>query len=535
MPELEREQQLELELEETQRQIRYLKERNELLAEWVNQLFPLGEPPYSVALFRAISLVEDPRMAIIEANEIPVSFKKCVLMLYSGEEVVGTISEELAQRVLDGQLVYVNSMNAVVAPIPDSEIPLLSGILKESVVRDVVGNLILLSSHEYTTEVCVASISGSCVEYLRNNPLVAGDRVLLFGNTIMSVLERNKLSTEKETIRKRTFQDLGGMESIRDEVLNLLGVVRDDSRWVINEDGVRKMGLSFPRGIILYGPPGCGKDAFVSALATELGWFCQVINGPDIERMWVGMTEEIMREIFKVATQNKPSILFVNEADALFSVRGSTIQSYKTDYVAQFNVLMDSVEDTSGVFVILATNRIDLLDPAIIRPGRNDKQILVPRPTREAAKKILTIYLNKHPVDATAVKDRNVFQEELIARVVDELYERTKDQFLFRAFFSDGGDKKFYFADFVSGALLESLVDQIAYRAYKRLTENMVSSDDLSYGITSKDAEGIVPVTIRDIVPRDEKAIAQWLMTNGYPRVEACHGGIFASADNMKK
>jgi ATP-dependent 26S proteasome regulatory subunit len=499
-----------------------LKKDLDLYIEWLNILWPLAEPPYFPAIFLGFSNVEDPRKEIIEKKRIPVDFLKCWLMIRDGTEIIGSASLNFKDRLKPGQFVLINHDYNVVAVIPEGE---EIKELREATIVDKIGDLILLKDSLRGTRVVV--IGEKLQQTLSTTPLEVGDQVLVFADCVVGFLDRKKSITVKENIKKKKFIDIGGLDKEREEILEILGIGYDKEELE---------GEDFPRGVILYGPPGCGKDSLVTALANELAWHLQVINGPSITSKWVGETPRYLREAFTIALKEKektgkPSLIFVNEADALFPVRGvAENQYYKSDYTTQFNVLMDSIEDTTGVFVILATNRLDLIDSAVIRPGRFDSQIFIPRPNEEAARKILMIYLSRCRVGEDGRKED--WYERWADQITKEIFAKKESSYLFKAFWRAGGETKFYFKDFVSGALLENIVKRLRRIARKRCKKEGISFREKNYGVISADFEGLVSNTIKAIIPRDRKALIQWLLVEGYSEAIDFRGGIFKVEEN---
>jgi len=146
------------------------------------------------------------------------------------------------------------------------------------------------------------------------------------------------------------------------------------------------LGLKPPSGIMLYGPPGCSKTMIAKALATESGLNFIAIKGPELFSKYVGDTEKAIREIFRKARLSSPSIIFFDEIDAMASQRGSDDTSVSDRALCQLLNEMDGVESRAKVIVVAATNRLDIIDSALLRPGRFDRLILVPLPNLEARK-----------------------------------------------------------------------------------------------------------------------------------------------------
>jgi len=163
-------------------------------------------------------------------------------------------------------------------------------------------------------------------------------------------------------------------------------------------DSYRKLGIEAPRGLLLYGPPGCGKTLLAKAVATESGANFIAVKGQILSK-WVGESEKAVREIFKKARTYAPAVVFFDEIDAIAPTRGLYADSRVTErVVSQLLTEMDSIEKLSNVIVIAATNRPDLVDPALLRPGRLEKIVYVAPPDRRARLEILRIHTKRMPL-----------------------------------------------------------------------------------------------------------------------------------------
>jgi transitional endoplasmic reticulum ATPase len=191
------------------------------------------------------------------------------------------------------------------------------------------------------------------------------------------------------------WSDIGGLEEAKQ-------ALREAVEWPLKyPDMFEKASIKPPKGILLYGPPGTGKTLLAKAVATESEANFISVKGPEIFSKWVGESEKAIREIFRKARQAAPCIVFIDEIDAIAPRRGSSIgDSHVTDRVVnQLLTEMDGIEDLKGVVVIAATNRPDMLDPALLRPGRFDRLIYVPLPDTRAREEIFKIHLRGKPLD----------------------------------------------------------------------------------------------------------------------------------------
>src|SRR3990172_5544688 len=193
----------------------------------------------------------------------------------------------------------------------------------------------------------------------------------------------------------------------------------------------QQINLEAPRGIMLYGPPGCGKTLLVKAIATENEMTFFNVSIADVLSKWVGESERIIKEIFRQAHERRPSIIFFDEIEALFTVRGFMDTSgVHKNIIAQILSEMDGLLDLKDVFVLGATNRADLVDPALLRPGRFDEIIEIPRPERNQAAEIVKIYLTDDlPVHEDLEKEYGGHEAAVAALrnyVIEELYGENK-------------------------------------------------------------------------------------------------------------
>ncbi len=189
------------------------------------------------------------------------------------------------------------------------------------------------------------------------------------------------------------WSDIGGLEDVKQQL-------REAVEWPLKyQDIFERMGIRPPKGILLYGPPGVGKTLLAKAAATESGANFIAVNGPEILSKWVGESERAIREIFRRARMVAPAIIFLDEIDSIAPARGSRVDSGVTDRIInQLLTEMDGIKPLRGVVVIAATNRPDLLDPALLRPGRFDRIIKVPPPDRKARLEILKIHTRRVPL-----------------------------------------------------------------------------------------------------------------------------------------
>lgn len=196
------------------------------------------------------------------------------------------------------------------------------------------------------------------------------------------------------------WSDIGGMDDIKNEL-------KESIEWPLKmPEKFKKIGITPARGILLYGPPGCGKTLLAKAVATESNANFISVKGPELLSKWVGESEKHIRELFRRAKQVAPSIIFFDEIDALAPKRGRSVSDTTSEkIVSQLLTEMSGIEDLDGVVVIAATNRPDMVDSALLRPGRFDKQILVMPPDEKTRLKILEIKIKKMPIKGVDLKE----------------------------------------------------------------------------------------------------------------------------------
>ena len=186
------------------------------------------------------------------------------------------------------------------------------------------------------------------------------------------------------TVPDVTWESIGALENIRSELsLSILAPIRNPIQF-------ERLGLARPSGILLTGPPGCGKTLLAKAIANESGLNFISVKGPELLNMYVGESERAVRSVFARARSSKPCVIFFDEIDALAPRRQSGSQTGATRVVNQLLTELDGLEERKSVYIIAATNRYEIIDPAILRPGRLDKTLYVGLPDNEDIKKIIT-------------------------------------------------------------------------------------------------------------------------------------------------
>ena len=288
-----------------------------------------------------------------------------------------------------------------------------------------------------------------------------------------------------EEIPDITYSDIGGLDEQLEQVRDAVELPFLYPELFAEHD------LRPPKGVLLYGPPGCGKTLIAKAVANsiakklsdrggrEIRSYFLVVKGPELLNKYVGESERQIREVFQKAKERAdtgtPVIVFFDEMDALFRMRGSGVSSdMESTIVPQFLSEIDGVERLRNVIVIGASNRQDLIDPAILRPGRLDVKIRINRPNERAAREIFAKYLTeKLPIhDAELKQDQGNAQavvRRFIDLVVDEMYSQKDENQFLEVTYANGEKELLYFRDFASGALMEGIVARAKKYAIKRL------------------------------------------------------------------
>ena len=213
--------------------------------------------------------------------------------------------------------------------------------------------------------------------------------VIIKNTTNIVILER---PTDVIKVPRVTYEDIGGMKHIIQRVRELIELP------LRHPELFRKLGIEPPKGILLYGPPGTGKTLLAKAVANEADANFIAINGPEIMSKFYGESEQRLREIFEQAKKNAPSIIFIDEIDAIAPKRDEVVGEVERRVVAQLLALMDGLESRGDVIVIAATNRPNALDPALRRPGRFDREIEIPLPDKQGRYEILQIHTRGMPL-----------------------------------------------------------------------------------------------------------------------------------------
>ncbi|RLG80071.1 MAG: AAA family ATPase, partial [Thermoprotei archaeon] len=215
--------------------------------------------------------------------------------------------------------------------------------------------------------------------------------VIITEETKLVILER---SPTLARLPKVTYEDIGGMKNVIDKIRELVELP------LKHPELFRRLGIEPPKGILLIGPPGCGKTLLAKAVATESDAYFIAVNGPEIMSKFYGESEQRLREIFEEARKHSPSIIFIDEIDAIAPKRDEVVGEVERRVVAQLLTLMDGLEGRGDVIVIGATNRPHAVDPALRRPGRFDREIEILLPDKQGRLEILQIHTRNAPLSS---------------------------------------------------------------------------------------------------------------------------------------
>ncbi len=359
------------------------------------------------------------------------------------------------------------------------------------VVADTMGDLRVLK------------IAAPLYELWSQKNVGAGDQVLVdyrAGYAFESIPKADVENLILEEIPEVSYEDIGGLH-------NQIEMIHDAVELPFTHpDLYRKFDLQPPKGVLLYGPPGCGKTLIAKAVAHSLAekmgsggesYFLN-IKGPELLNKFVGETERQIRQIFdrarSIAEDGRPVIVFFDEMDAIFRTRGSGISSdLENTVVPQLLSEIDGVEDLRNVIVIGASNREEMIDPAILRPGRLDVKIRVERPDEKSAREIAELYLvDTLPLDPALVEetgDRHAAVAALIDELSSRMYAQHSDNEFVELTFVDGSREVLYYRDFASGAMIANIVDRAKKNALKRA---LASGQPDDHGVSLEDVRTAV-------------------------------------------
>jgi len=349
-------------------------------------------------------------------------------------------------------------------------------------ITEVIGKDRLRVGSEHGTQSMVLQRSAD----LASSTLKSGDEVRVDSNYRMALEMMASTKSHEhylDVVPELPWEKVGGQEQALQAIKDAIELP------LLHVDLFKKFQHATPKGFLLYGPPGCGKTLIGKATAynltkqlrektgTEMREYFMHVKGPEILNMWVGESERMVREIFATAREKKQEgfmpFLFIDEAESILGTRrASRYSNILSTLVPMFCSEMDGIESLNDVVIILASNRADLIDPAILRPGRIDRKIKVNRPNREGARDIYRIYLTPDlPYDGVLAKEADNIGEavdRLIERFVDWQFARRDENKFLEVTLRSGRKEVLYRSDLISGAIIASIVERAKAIAIKR-------------------------------------------------------------------
>ncbi len=462
---------------------------------------------------QAVGQKERLAAALQEAREQITALKEEVDKLCAPPSTYGVYlsanEDETVNVLSQGRKVKVSVHPAIKVETlkPGQELILNEGLnVVEAAGYEIQGEVVILKE-QLDPERAVVTLRadeekvGIISDPLRAVRLKVGDHILMDAKSgyLLEKLPKSEVEDlSLEEVPDIGYDDIGGLgsqiETIKDAV----------ELPYLYADYYKEHKLAPPKGVLLYGPPGCGKTMIAKAVANNLaekisekrgekikGFFLN-IKGPELLNKYVGETERKIREIFvkakEKASEDVPVVVFFDEMDALFRTRGTGISSdVETTIVPQLLAEIDGVEGLRNVIVIGASNRQDLIDPAILRPGRLDVKIKIERPDRGAAGDIFLKYLTTQiPIAESEARqyggDVKGAIDAMIATTVEAMYSLSEENRFLEVTYANGDKEVLYFKDFSSGAMIESVVRRAKKLALKRLIgggEKGISAGDL--------------------------------------------------------
>jgi proteasome-associated ATPase len=434
-----------------------------------------GAAPFSFATVMQVN----PRRPSVPGTTTEATVQDTADILQSGRKLRVTVSPLISVRQLaPGQEVLLNESLTIVAALGFER---AGEIVTVKEMMGVDRALVVGRSDDER----VIKLSGPLQsERIRVGDALAVDTRSGYGLEKVPRSEVENLVLEE--VPDIAYGDIGGLgpqiEQIRDAV----------ELPFLHPDLYREHGLKPPKGILLYGPPGCGKTLIAKAVANSLAaraaeragveqirsYFLN-IKGPELLDKYVGETERHIRLIFararEKASDGSPVVVFFDEMDSLFRTRGTGVSSdVETTIVPQLLSEIDGVEKLENVIVIGASNREDMIDPAILRPGRLDVKIKIQRPDAEGAAEIFAKYITADlPLHADDLAengdDPQATISEMIRRTVEQMYATDKSNEYLEVTYANGDTEMLYFKDFNSGAVIQNVVDRAKKYAIKDL------------------------------------------------------------------
>lgn len=432
-----------------------------------------GEPPYSFGTILSLN-----RASAATGSSTAVT-KENLDVYASGRKMRVSLSPLLRMNDLSvGQEVLLNEAYTVIAALG------LPDVGELVTVKELLGTgraLVVGRADEERVLRLAGALQGGVVK--------VGDALTMDGRTGYAMEKIPRSEVENlilEEVPDISYSDIGGLASQIEQIRDAVELP------FLHPDLYREHGLKAPKGILLYGPPGCGKTLIAKAVANSLAqraaersgvkdqksYFLN-IKGPELLDKYVGETERQIRLIFsrarEKASDGSAVVVFFDEMDSLFRTRGTGVSSdVETTIVPQLLSEIDGVERLDNVIVIGASNREDMIDPAILRPGRLDVKVKIQRPDAESAADIFAKYVTTslpfHADDLAA--NHGSLQETvdaMIQRTVEAMYATDKGNEFLEVTYANGDTEMLYFKDFNSGAVIQNVVDRAKKYAIKDL------------------------------------------------------------------
>ena len=393
-------------------------------------------------------------------------------------------------------------------------------------ITEVIGSDRLRVGSEHGTQSMVLQRSAD----LATSTLKSGDEVRVDSNYRMALEMLSSTKSHEhylDVVPELPWEKVGGQEQALQAIKDAIELP------LLHVDLFKKFQHATPKGFLLYGPPGCGKTLIGKATAynltkqlrektgAEMREYFMHVKGPEILNMWVGESERMVREIFATAREKRREgfmpFLFIDEAESILGTRrASRYSNILSTLVPMFCSEMDGIDSLNDVVIILASNRADLIDPAILRPGRIDRKIKVNRPNKQGARDIYRIYLTDDlPYDGALTKESAAIGEaidRLIDRLIENQFARRDENKFLEVTLRSGRKDVLYRSDLLSGAIIASIVERAKAIAIKRAIatqqEEGIREDDLRLAVNAEYTEN-------DIFPPTD-VIEEWLKLIDY-------------------